>query len=773
MIKRSKCENKGIVPTEMELVLEYTQQGASHEVSVILRVLRIILVILPEHPSDNEGIPKKRKTTSIEPTSNKLLGSFKDGDEDGDTQCQSFRLNSDIIFFSSQSAPDGNKLLDERRLSLADGSQEKLLIKIKQVKVNKAQLFSIYSVWNLVDTAYRDSMDTAYQGFLGEIHVSISLLGSVPEYFLQSLKFLQHQLFRSLEDWEVSSLQCVTVEVPQTLEYRGGQLNAAPVLEVENFTNWKKRFMCHIIAPLSTAFFSTSIVQDFQDSPDDEEDTRNSHEYLNDLEEGYQARALLAKSKRYFKEVKAKLALLSSSASTPSLSLGKNKGLIAKTYDWDDEEVSSDENEVTKVKALMALTDEERVLVGKESARNGDWTKISMESFNKVNQCTVKQIPSQRRNSGSDQLTEDPFQFRQKTSLCKNLQLMTQSGQLPGVDRDPETDYDSADESSVCSTPLPPLKKLEGVEPISGPKTIKSILKSKSTLKAKALKGVIINEPFSAPAKGNKSSSASKVHSAHAGKLKSVKIEDDPSLAIEREINPINPQHAFKRCEACGSSNHTTTHHYDIEWFKRGEALQAKKAEALKSTKAESSNANRSKTPTKSGYSRHMTGVKSYLHKYVEQLGPKVGFSSFSSPYTPEQNGVAMRKNRTLIEATRTMLSGSVFSKQYWTEAVATAFRVFNTRRQQIEETYHFTFDESPKAINSQNLQLTTSTLLKQKDIYLMNIFILMNLLKGAGMLTRAMAKQLSAASAHECLFVDFLFEEEPKKVSEALKHPG
>ncbi|GJU39952.1 hypothetical protein Tco_1192909 [Tanacetum coccineum] len=54
----------------------------------------------------------------------------------------------------------------------------------------------------------------------------------------------------------------------------------------------------------------------------------------------------------------------------------KNKGLIAETYDWDDEEVSSDENEVTKVKALMALTDEERVSVGKESARNGDWTKI-------------------------------------------------------------------------------------------------------------------------------------------------------------------------------------------------------------------------------------------------------------------------------------------------------------------------------------------------------------------------------------------------------------
>ncbi|GKE08152.1 hypothetical protein Tco_1411703, partial [Tanacetum coccineum] len=71
-------------------------------------------------------------------------------------------------------------------------------------------------------------------------------------------------------------------------------------------------------------------------------------------------------------------------------------------------------------------------------------------------------------------------------------------------------------------------------------------------------------------------------------------------ISLEREINLRNPQHAFKRCEACGSSTHTTTNHYDIEWFKRGEALQAKKAEILKSTRAESSNANRSKTPTKS-----------------------------------------------------------------------------------------------------------------------------------------------------------------------------
>nr|GEW14901.1 fasciclin-like arabinogalactan protein 19 [Tanacetum cinerariifolium] len=45
---------------------------------------------------------------------------------------------------------------------------------------------------------------------------------------------------------------------------------------------------------------------------------------------------------------------------------GKNKGLIAKTYDWDEEEVSSNDKEVIEVKALMALADEERVFVGKK-----------------------------------------------------------------------------------------------------------------------------------------------------------------------------------------------------------------------------------------------------------------------------------------------------------------------------------------------------------------------------------------------------------------------
>ncbi|GJT34284.1 hypothetical protein Tco_0924703 [Tanacetum coccineum] len=50
------------------------------ETRIILRVLRIILVILPEHPSDTKVFTMKMEIM-LEPTSNKLLvGSHKDGD---------------------------------------------------------------------------------------------------------------------------------------------------------------------------------------------------------------------------------------------------------------------------------------------------------------------------------------------------------------------------------------------------------------------------------------------------------------------------------------------------------------------------------------------------------------------------------------------------------------------------------------------------------------------------------------------------------------------
>ncbi|GJT56849.1 retrovirus-related pol polyprotein from transposon TNT 1-94 [Tanacetum coccineum] len=456
----------------------------------------------------------------------------------------------------------------------------------------------------------------------------------------------------------------------------------------------------------------------FWDMPD----TRSSQEYLNDLEEEYQARVLLAKSKRFFKKgakwfsstkatdqtechkcgkkchfardywskssvpsyqspfqpkplsssqhkpelrptkdfeakynkVKAKLALLSSITLAFKALMVKNKCLITKSYEWDKEEVSSDENKMVEVKVLMALAEDNDV-VSKEGARNGEWVKISMR---KVHTLLEMEDNDDRKNY------LEYFSGQKDLVFVKSLADDTKVS-IPGVERpwlsearcfifpnhdigrilpielqrnitDPPitvtdfsaTDYDSADESSVCSTPLSPLKKLDGV---------------------------IINEPSSAPARGNKSTSTSKVNSALAGKLISVKIKDDPPLAIvmkelndlklqisknqssysrnnhhqqggsssrsrtprpsknffprcihygfsdhlsddyvndpicdiyrsydhdthgynriislRRGIKPRNPQHVMKSCETCGSTVHTTTDHNDIEWFGRG-----------------------------------------------------------------------------------------------------------------------------------------------------------------------------------------------------------
>nr|GEY93741.1 retrovirus-related Pol polyprotein from transposon TNT 1-94 [Tanacetum cinerariifolium] len=357
--------------------------------------------------------------------------------------------------------------------------------------------------------------------------------------------------------------------------------------------------------PLSTAFFSSFIIQDFQDSLDDEEDTRSSHEYLNDLEEEYQARALLAKSKRFFKKGLKDLVFVKSSA---------------------------------------------------------DDTKVT--------------IPG----------VERPW-------------LSKVEGFIP-----PNHD---TDESSVCSIPLPPLKKLDGAEPISGPKTIKSILRSKSTFKVKALKNVTINEPSSAPAKGKKALQLQNftqllLHLKSLGRMYSRPNIPRPS---KRFFPPCvhygGIDHLSNECLyypiSYGSPNHTTTDHYDIKWFKRGEALQAEKAKALKSTRAESSNANRSKTLTKSGCSRHMTGVKGYLHKYMEQPGPKV---VFGDDFTCTTEGYGSIKCNGIVFTKFDEKSGTIINSNKKIVMIAPqAFKVFNTRRQQTKETYHIIFDESPEAI--------------------------------------------------------------------------
>ncbi|GJV22874.1 ribonuclease H-like domain-containing protein [Tanacetum coccineum] len=95
-------------------------------------------------------------------------------------------------------------------------------------------------------------------------------------------------------------------------------------------------------------------------------------------------------------------------------------------------------------------------------------------------------------------------------------------------------------------------------------------------------------------------------------------------------------------------------------------------------------------------------GTKFKNHTMNEFCAKKGIKREFSVARTPQQNGVAERKNRTLIEAARIMLAYSLLPIPFWAEAVNTAcyvlnskaFRVYNKRTKRVEENLHIDFLE-------------------------------------------------------------------------------
>lgn len=63
-----------------------------------------------------------------------------------------------------------------------------------------------------------------------------------------------------------------------------------------------------------------------------------------------------------------------------------------------------------------------------------------------------------------------------------------------------------------------------------------------------------------------------------------------------------------------------------------------------------------------------------------------------SNPYTPEQNGLSERMNRTLIERSRCMLLNAQLQYSFWGEAVVTAAYIIN--RSPTKALSHITLEE-------------------------------------------------------------------------------
>nr|GEY88788.1 retrovirus-related Pol polyprotein from transposon TNT 1-94 [Tanacetum cinerariifolium] len=736
--------------------------------------------------------------------------------------------------------------------------------------------------------------------------------------------------------------------------------------------------------PLPTAFFSSFIIQDIQDSPDDEEDTKSStmQKELTKLNVTNVARRVTLQE-TVSQKLQGALAEENDVVSKEGTINGewvkismRKVHTILEMVDNDDRKVCLDYVciDLNYVKEQRSnLLSKHRNLVHELNACKEQLLVLKQA---KLDFLTIQHVNTEILKENKNLRTElKDLKAITKTRLNRDLFFVKSSAAdtkviIPGVERpclseakgfiltnhdtgrilpsesqrnttnslvaltdSSATDYDSADESLVCSIPLPSLKKLDGAEPISGLKTLKSILRSKSTFKAKALKDVTINELSSAPTKGNKSTSASKVNSALFGLMKklimvtsldthlfpkpfvfnmrrpqneetyhitfdespnaikftkllvdNINIAKSERYPPDEYLHPYEPSQRNKRDEtriviknkarlvgqgynqqedieydetfalvarlesimiflafstymnfilyqmdvknaflngklkeevylkqpsgfennsdyagcninkkstsdacqlprdklvswsakkqqsvamflACGSLNHTTTDHYDIKWLKRGEVLQAKKAEALKSNRADSSNANRFKTPTQSGCSRHMTGVKSYMHKYMELPGPKMVFGDDSTCTTEEIAHLStsvmkmgfLKTSLLLTHLNKILLLRGKIEPYECPKPVVFETEVSSDQTDQTDQNDQPI--QNDEILNDDHSEHSNHTNDEQ-------------IIDRAGMLTRAMAKQLSTASAHECLVVDFLSKKEPKKVFEAPKHP-
>ncbi|GKB07499.1 retrovirus-related pol polyprotein from transposon TNT 1-94 [Tanacetum coccineum] len=529
--------------------------------------------------------------------------------------------------------------------------------------------------------------------------------------------------------------------------------------------------------------------------------------------------------KAEYKKMKAKLALPEASPSSsqnPKTFQPKNKGLVAETFDWDEEEVP-DEEEVTQVKVLMALADDE-LTVGKCHARNGEWVDITMRKVERLN------LDSKLPNFNTGRI------------LGHESQAVNESLETSNT---PESSKDSEAESL---TPLPPLKNLQGASPSSEvmpltfqphypkerpglgimkhtkPKAHDSSTKSVSgtvtvseTKQTTPLVPTEINNPECGICGSfdHYTSGHNRVIQIRGGVLPEFSQSNESSIGVKHikepilvpldsgmvkeEINDGSGQYISELCDA----------KYIIQFDdKQGTIFNAKKEIVLIALRRNGVYVLDMSSLTPNGacffpkasesfiqrinLAQHVKkGITIELHSklnktslshllHMDLFGPSFfdekGISqNFSSPYTPKQNGVAERKNRNLIKAGRTILNGSLLSKHFWTDAVtppkwvaaecpvfihnhkdhlgkfnakaddgyylgysfvSKAFRVYNTRRQQIEETYHSYITN----------QASTSS---------------------------HPVPQIEGQEINTLKLCKINGDPEPKKASEALKHPG
>nr|GEX39605.1 retrovirus-related Pol polyprotein from transposon TNT 1-94 [Tanacetum cinerariifolium] len=574
---------------------------------------------------------------------------------------------------------------------------------------------------------------------------------------------------------------------------------------------------------ISIAFFSNNVIQDLQENSKDEVDERSSKEYLRDLDVEYQERALLANSKHFIKrrnnfsaskgfQPKFTPKLIQSS---PNLNSQTNP-MFQKDYKAEYKKMKAklalleaSPSKATQVKVLMALADDE-LIVGKNHARNGEWVDITMrkiknilsmdedadwQDYLKYINIDLKFVEEQRLNllSKYNKIVFELKKCRDELLSLKQAKLDVGASlssevmpltfqpyspkERPGLGimkhKKPET-HDSSNKSVSGTITISETKQITP----SVPTEVKDTEQESKLNELTKLVEMLIDEKQGTILNANK---------------EIVLIAPRRNDVYVIDMSSLTPNGACFFAKASESINWL--------WHKRLSHLNFKNINKLSKQ-------------------NKVFGLLSLVISKDKPCTTCEKGKHHRASFKTKQN-FSIRKCLHLLPIDLFGPVSLLFinHEKYTLVIVDEDSRVYNTRRQQIKETYHVIFYESMEAIRFTNTlvdEIETDDSSRyppdefqeddpfrqyqvdsdvshyiiphrrslaeinqenhvpedrwSRDQHIKLVNIIGNL--GEGMLTRSMATKLIDASASGCLFANCLSEIEPKKVSKALKHP-
>ncbi|GJW15707.1 hypothetical protein Tco_0019840 [Tanacetum coccineum] len=308
----------------------------------------------------------------------------------------------------------------------------------------------------------------------------------------------------------------MATKVSPTIEYTSGQLNVAPKLDVKNFINWKKRFMCHIVE-IEPQFKNIILIGPYVLMADS---VRKPEAQWSDDE-----------------RICFNIAIIITQLE-PKVITGCWK-LINKMR--------------RKKGSVMLMT-----------KRNGWSSRITSKIF-RLNSSRMTDMNS-AKDSASVYTSSAPANGNKNVPTSKKHSALI--GKLKDVKTEvdiPITDHRTCDHAEYMSS-------MNMVQHLNNQGEYSSRSQSFRPLKPfPPCKLYGFNDQLSDDCRNYPTCEICRSYD-HDTK------GHNRIISLRRRIKPRNPQSVIKCCETCGSIVHTTTNHNDTEWFRRGESLQAKKA---------------------------------------------------------------------------------------------------------------------------------------------------------------------------------------------------